>query len=476
MCSQVFVKSDQDQANAVTVETTGNVYVTGTTNSDDFPLLNPFQKVRGHNAYPTISSFVTKISADGSSLLYSSFLGGTGRDSGNAIAVDGSGSSYVAGGTMGGGFPVVAPFQYQPANSNAASFLAKVDPTGGRLVFSTLLTGSAGYPALEQANAVVVDPQGRAIVAGITGDSGFPLVNAVQPGFGLGANFIARLSGATLDFSTYLGGLHNDLYSIALAPNGSLWTAGITGLARIDFQPPATQPGVPQVFTVYNAASFNPGDAVAPGEIVTLIGSELAPAAQATSSTTLPRTMQGVSVLIGGVAAPLFYVSPGQINFQMPVESALGSVTLTVQRGSQTGPARTLSVVASAPGVFAATADVRNTPVLVHASDYSLVTQQNPAHPGEYLAAFCTGLGATNPPAVSGQPAAGAAPTTASVFANYEVGSDQPVSYAGLAPGWVGLYQINFQVDPAETPGLKELVFQQGSINAITFQAALWVQ
>jgi uncharacterized protein (TIGR03437 family) len=114
--------------------------------------------------------------------------------------------------------------------------------------------------------------------------------------------------------------------------------------------------------------------------------------------------------------------------------------------------------------------------VLVHASDYSLVTEQNPAHPSEYLAAFCTGLGATNPPAVSGQPAPAAAPTTASVFANYEAGSDQPVSYAGLAPGWVGLYQINFQVDPAEKPGVKQLVFMVGPTAATTFQAPMWVQ
>jgi hypothetical protein len=103
----------------------------------------------------------------------------------------------------------------------------------------------------------VIDPQGRPIVGGITGDLTLPLVNAVQPDFGLGANFIARLlaSGASFDFSTYLGDVDNNLYSIALAPNGSLWTAGNTGLARIDFQPPAAQPGVPQIFTVYNAAS-----------------------------------------------------------------------------------------------------------------------------------------------------------------------------------------------------------------------------
>jgi uncharacterized protein (TIGR03437 family) len=468
--------SGQDEAHAVAVDSAGNAYITGNTNSDDFPLMNPFQAVRGRNTFPTTSAFVTKMSADGSTLLYSSFLGGTGVDSGNAIAVDAQGSAYVAGGTAGGVFPVVGPLIPQPVTQSAASFVAKVDGTGSRLIYSTLLTGSNGYPAPEQANAIAVDPAGRAIVAGITGDPAFPLVNPIQPTFGLGSNFIAVLSasGNSIDFSTYLGDLHDDIASLALASNGSVEIAGIDGLARIDFQLPVTQPGVPQVLAVYNAASYRLGDVVAPGEIVTLIGKELASVAQLAPATSLPRTMQDVSVLIGGVAAPLSYVSPEQINFQAPFEIPLGSAPLVIRRGTQMSAARTLAIVPSAPGLFSATADPRGAPLVFHAQDFSPVTKQNPAHPGEYLAAYCTGLGVTSPTTTSGEPATVAARITASSFAELDTGAEIPISYAGLAPGWIGVYQINFRLSESETPGLKQLLFYVESVTSN--QAPIWIQ
>jgi uncharacterized protein (TIGR03437 family) len=94
----------------------------------------------------------------------------------------------------------------------------------------------------------------------------------------------------------------------------------------------------------------------------------------------------------------------------------------------------------------------------MHAADFSLVTEQNPAHSGEYLAAFVTGFGATDPPAVTGEPAAGPARVAGAVEAALD-SRLVTVSYAGLAPGWVGLYQINFRLDGSITPGLKELYF-----------------
>jgi uncharacterized protein (TIGR03437 family) len=338
-----------------------------------------------------------------------------------------------------------------------------------------LLTGSAGYPVSDQINTIAVDVQGRATVAGITGDSTLPLVNPMQLDVGFGANFIATLSssGSSLDFSTYLGELNQSINSLAFAPNGSLWIAGISGLARIDFQAPAAQPGVPQVFTVYNAASFHPGDRIAPGEIVTLIGQELAPAAQTAAAGSLPRSMQGVSVSIGGVNAPLFYVSPGQINFQVPVELPLGSTSLVVQRATQISAIRNVNVVGAAAGLFVSNPAVRDSPAIVHASDFSYVTEQNPAHAGEYLAAFVTGLGATNPAATSGQPATAAALTTAVVDGILESGQDQPVSYAGLAPGFVGLYQVNFRLNDSVMPGLTRVAFGAGS--SITNLGPIWV-
>ena len=464
--------SRRDVAQAVALDPAGNAYVTGITTSDDFPTVNPFQAVRG--GYTATNAFVSKISADGSSLMYSSFLGGTGMDSANAIAVDAAGNAYVAGKTSGGGFPVVAPPNPQPVNPASASFVAKVNQGGSRLVYSTLLTGSAGYPVADQANTIGVDAQGRATIAGITGDFTLPLINPMQLDAGLGTNFITTISasGSSLDFSTYLGELHTDIESLAIGSNGSLWIAGDSGLARIDFQTPEAQPGVPQVFNVYNAASFHPGDTVAPGEIVTLIGQELAPGAQAAGSGSLPTNMQGVSVSMGGVNAPLFYVSPGQINFQVPVEIPLGSGSLAVQRGTQMSTMQTVSIVPSAPGLFVKNPGVVDTPAIVHASDFSYVAEQNPAYPGEYLAAFCTGLGTTNPAAISGQPATAAAPITAYIYAALDSEAQQ-VLYAGLAPGFIGLYQINFRLSESETPGLKRVVFEVGS--GLTNLGPIWV-
>lgn len=479
----LFGGSGQDQALAVALDSSGNAFITGNTTSDDFPLVNPFQAVRGGSTILATAAFVTKISADGSNILYSSFLGGTGIDSGNAIAVDAAGSAYIAGGTTSVDFPIVGPFEPQPVSPITASFVAKVDPSGGRLVYSTLVAGSQNYYT-EQANAIVVDPDGRAFVAGITGDAAFPLVNPIQPTVGLGSSFVALLSpsGDSLDFSTYLGDLNDDIDTLALAPNGTLWIAGNGGLDRIDFEVPPAQPGVPQVFAVYNAASYRLGDVVAAGEIVTLIGQELAPVAQTASSRSLPRSMQGVTVFVAGVAAPLFYVSPKQINFQVPVETPFAGgplvsqlEPLVVQRGTKVSATRTVDVQRFAPGLFAATADVRGTPVVVHTSDFSLVTQQNPAHPGEYLAAFCTGLGATNPPAKSGEPAPAAAPVTDSVTAQeLDTGAPILVSYAGLAPGWAGLYQINFQLSETETAGQRNILFSIQGYS--TNQGAIWVQ
>src|SRR5262249_22705156 len=162
-----------------------------------------------------------KISADGSKLLYSSFLGGGGRDTGYAIAVDSAGNAYVAGGTIGGVFPVVAPLQPQPVNPYAASFLTKVDPTGSKLVYSTLVAASS-YSTPDTATALVIDSQGRPVVGGITEDASFALVDPIQPTIKVGAGFIARFSasGSALDFSTYLGGLNADnINSLAAGPD-----------------------------------------------------------------------------------------------------------------------------------------------------------------------------------------------------------------------------------------------------------------
>jgi uncharacterized protein (TIGR03437 family) len=113
-------------------------------------------------------------------------------------------------------------------------------------------------------------------------------------------------------------------------------------------------------------------------------------------------------------------------------------------------------VIPATPGIFTAAGDGYNSPVVVHTSDYTQVTPQNPAHAGEFLAIFCTGLGAVN-----GSVRAGDAAPAAPVQPSFEVVVDsagvRSAPYAGLAPGFAGLYQVNFQVSASETPGVKLL-------------------
>ena len=479
--------SQQDEARAIAVDAAGNVYVAGDTNSLDFPLANPLQAVRGKartNGFG-FDAFVSKIAADGSRMIYSTFLGGSGDDAAKAIAVDAAGNAYVAGSTSFDDFPTVSAIQPKPGNLNGASFVARIDPAGQKLVYATYLSGSRGSASAETAAAIAVDALGGAWVAGHTDATDFPLARPIQSSSGpAGAGYVARLtpSGSALDFSTYFGGSYGDaIAALALSPKGSVWLAGTAAspdfptsaapavssgfFARLDLEPlPPAQPGVPLVRSVYNAASYRVGDVVSPGEIVSLFGDELAPAAESFRAFPLPPSLQGVSATIGGIAAPLFYVSPGQINLQVPPAVPPGATTLAVKRGTQT-VARPVRVIAATPGIFTASGDGRTAPLVVHASDYSLVTEQNPAHAGEYLTIFCTGLGDT----VASIPAGGPAPPVPTpIQANYQVISDVALTtlYGGLAPGYAGLYQINFKLGDHAASGAMVLYVSVGAASS----------
>src|SRR5205807_2999511 len=150
--------------------------------------------------------FVAKLNASGSGLLYSTFLGGNDDDHAWSIAVDGSGSAYVAGYTGSSNFPTVNPIQSYKGGRDA--FVAKLNPVGGALVYSTYLGGSG----FDQATRVAIDGSGAAYVVGETTSADFPTVNPFQSLKGTQDAFIARLdsSGGALTFSTYLGGTEGE--------------------------------------------------------------------------------------------------------------------------------------------------------------------------------------------------------------------------------------------------------------------------
>jgi uncharacterized protein (TIGR03437 family) len=204
---------------------------------------------------------------------------------------------------------------------------------------------------------------------------------------------------------------------------------------------------------VVNAASFAAGAALAPGSIASLFGANLAAVPLFANAVPLPTTLGETSLLFNGsVPAPLFYVSPQQVNLQVPWEMAgqqEASVAVTTGGGSS-APAR-VRLATAAPGVFSLAQGGSGQGVVLDAR-YRLVDSSNPAHPGDTVQIFATGLGA-----VSNQPASGAAapqsPLAAAIAPPLVYFGQTPgqVSFSGLAPGLVGLYQVNAQV-PAAAP------------------------
>ncbi len=226
--------SPDDSGNAIAVDRAGNAYVTGLTDSTDFPT-----SIGAYDTSKDVNTdvFITKLSADGSTLLYSTFLGGGHVDIGYGIAVDFSGNAHVTGETRSAFFPTPNGYQTSPSGQSDA-FFAKLSADGGTLLYSTYLGGSV----FDLAYSIAVDSSGNAYVTGETGNPGatpFP----VTPGaydtshnFGYSDAFVAKfnpnLSGAaSLLYSTFLGG--NGAGSeagkgIAVDSSGNVYVTGNT--------------------------------------------------------------------------------------------------------------------------------------------------------------------------------------------------------------------------------------------------------
>jgi hypothetical protein len=227
--------SENDFVRGIAVDSLGNAYVTGFTASLDFPTKNPLQaSLKG----PGADAFVTKIDPTGATLVYSTYLGGVAvpsfaHDEGTGIAVDSLGNAYVTGFTSSTDFPTTdGAFQtgcrsFDPAFCNQA-FVAKFNPTGSALIYSTYL-GGRGSNAGED---IAVDATGNAYVVGFTNASDFPTTNGAfqtTPRLSQGESFVTKLNptGSALVYSTYLGGSNGvDGMRIATDASGNAYVAG----------------------------------------------------------------------------------------------------------------------------------------------------------------------------------------------------------------------------------------------------------
>jgi hypothetical protein len=213
------------------VDSSGNAYVTGYTSSANFPTANAFQAAFGGLA----NAFVAKLNAAGSALAYSTYLGGSGFDYGQGIAVDSSSNAYVTGTTSSTNFPTASAFQAThdgPPPFGDDAFVTKLNAAGSALVYSTYLGGNDD----DEGYGIAVDSSGSAYVTGKTYSANFPTANAFQVAAGGdGDAFVTKLNatGSVLVYSTYLGGNDSDVaYGIAVDSSGNAYVTGYTSSAN----------------------------------------------------------------------------------------------------------------------------------------------------------------------------------------------------------------------------------------------------
>lgn len=598
----------QDSISAICVDADGSVYVTGGTSSTAFPITSG----AWFNSFGTESfnGFVTKLSPDGSKLVFSTYLPGA---TGSAIAVDGSNDVFVAGFAAGNAFPATpGAYQTQRHPGNYDAFVLKLNPSGSAAIYSTLLGGTFA----DVANALAIDRNGDAFVAGYTASipayqtlAGGNLVSfpstpgaLYQPGYGADV-FVSEVNpaGAGLIYSSVFGGHGNDsitsiaidtagavyftgstdsldwpltenaartkfgqgiagklsadgshlIYStfvtgqagqIALHSNGDAIFTGFTLKPDLATTPNAlmpcfpTMPGNPSYFvmaldpsggTLYasflesapsavtssgnvylqsqssifdliniftqpppgircmvNAADYV-GNAIAPGEIISIFGLGIGPPQPAgavlDSAGNVTAELANTRVLIGGHAAPLLYVSTNQINAVVPFEIA-GQTNTAVQietNGSVTLPVFSAAVAEAAPAIFTLDGSGYGQAAVLN-QDGSVNSASNPAAQGSIVTFFATGIGEMKP-----QPADGAVPSAPTAVPSlpltmYIGGAPGAVQfqYAGDAPGLVeGAVQINAIVPEFLPTGAQFVQLRAGNEGApLPLNVTIFVQ
>jgi adhesin/invasin len=243
---------------------------------------------------------------------------------------------------------------------------------------------------------------------------------------------------------------------------GSMAVAQITGEVANNSAPLLDNDGIVDAFR--NTV----GDPLAPGSLIQIFGSNLATTTTTAGGAPLPLSLAATSVSIGGLAAPLFYASPGQINAQVPFELAAGhQYDVQVNVNGALSATEPIALVNAAPAIAA----FPSGEAIAQHADYSLVSDTAPAQPGEYIILYLSGLGRTDLPVASGaaSPANPLAHPVSPVVLTIN-GNPAVIAFAGLTPLAVGLYQINFQLPDGVPGGMATIVVSQpGAVsNSVT--------
>lgn len=441
------------------VDGAGRTYLAGVTDSPDFPLAAALQPQFGGNS----DAFISVLDPSGARLVWSTYLGGSSADAASSIAIDTAGNVHVAG--------VTSP-SYSAGINGGGLFASKIKSDGSGAIFSVHPGGTSFAGA-----RVAADAAGNTYVAGTTTTSDLPTVNPLQPVVAGGTDlYVAELNGQTgaLQFATFLGGAGNDSpVGVAADASGGVYVAGRTtsnfplqnalqsSAASTFVAKIAVQGSLFGASAVTSAASYGP--TIAPGELVSLFGAGLAAGTASAASLPLPTQLSDVHVTVNGIPAPLVYTSPQQLNAQIPFETQTGTAQVQVTSGAGTSMV-TATVAATAPGIFTLNQQGTGAGAILHGLTYQLVNDSNPAAAGEIISIYCTGLGALNPPAPTGDaPPAPPSQTVAPVQISI-AGMMAPDLYAGVAPGFTGLYQVNAQLPMATPSGAQPVQIIQNGV------------
>ena len=378
--------TESDRGQGIAVDAAGNAYVTGFTDSPEasFPVtVGPDLTFSGAD-----DAFVAKVNADGTALAYAGYIGGTAFDQGQGIAVDAAGNAYVIGLTDSpeASFPVTVGPDLTFNGGFRDAFVAKVNADGTALAYAGYIGGTES----DHGRGIAVDAAGNAYVTGETEspEASFPVTVGPDLTFngGFWDAFVAKVNadGTALAYAGYIGGtavvvglgsLGDDRgQGIAVDAAGNAYVIGLTDSPEASFAtvgPDLTFNGdydafVAKVsretsFASVSSASFEPNAALAAEVIAAGFGIGLAPGVAVATEVPLPTELLGTRVEVtdsdgNSRASPLFFVSPGQINYLIPQGTAVGTATLRVVSGTGGEIPGVLQIERVAPSLYAANA------------------------------------------------------------------------------------------------------------------------
>jgi uncharacterized protein (TIGR03437 family) len=451
----------------IAVDAKGNTWVTGATDSPDFPVTpDALQRTPGGDVY---DGFVARFDSGGV-LQYATYLGGAGFDKVSAVTFDQAGNVFLTG-TSAGLLQAPSAGAYQTQGNGTcfalgigppvyeaegSAFVMKLDPAAHTVLGLTYL----GYPWCLFPAAITVDDAGEPWIGGTVSPVGSAVPTVSPFAIGVGSGFVSKFSTdfTQLLFSTYFGSVSG----LAVDPGGIAYVVGNAApagsssgnqayVAKVN---PAPDPiSLDAVVNPALASSRNPGvQGVAAGEVIHLVGRNMGPAQTAPGIITggvLAAAVAGVQVLFDGVPAPLLSVSASEIDLVAPFELAgKSATTVQVQYNGAKSKAAQVAVLGAVLQVLG-----------VYNSDFSVNSAANPATAGSIVTMYVSGAGQTVPPSQDGQVNQ---PPLLAPSAPVQL-SGAEVTFAGAAPGLAaGILQVNF-IAPQQTLTISPVIIGNAS-------------